>query len=130
MITSLRKSYPSRGMNPLVSNLQPTGDDADMVLVVDFGVIAKSELQQNYSIRGGQMEVSSQDRAVQEEREQSKLLVIYTSLSDIPPSPREPPEPLSDEPSVLSAEKEFGAPKADSFTKVTYFRTWYCSLSR
>jgi len=84
--------------------------------VVDLSVIDKSEHERNYSARGGIIEVESQEKAVQEERERSKLLVIYTSLSDIPSSPREPAEPYAGEQTV---EKSFGTPSPESLTMVT-----------
>lgn len=83
--------------------------------MVDFSVIEKGELERNCSSRGGEVEVASPESAIQEERERSTLLVVYTSLSDIPPSPREPSEPIAGEPSV---EREFGKPKPGSATKV------------
>lgn len=85
--------------------------------MVDFNVIEKSELERNYTTRGGRIDVESEEKAVQEERERSKLLVIYTSLSDTPSSPREPAEPYSGE---QASEKSFGIPNPEHFTKVRY----------
>ena len=83
--------------------------------MIDFGVIDRGERDRNCSTRGGEVQADSPEKATQEQREESTLLVIYTSYSDIPPSPREPSEPLSGDSSV---EKVFGLPKAGSVTKV------------
>lgn len=60
------------------------------------------------------MEVKSLERAIQEQRELSTLMVVYTSLADIPTSPREPSDPYSGE---QAQELMFGTP--DEKTKVT-----------
>ena len=90
---------------------------------MDFSVIEKSERERNYSTRGGEIEVKSEEKTVQEDRERSKLLVIYTSLSDVPSSPREPLELFSGEPSV---EQLFGNPKPESATKVSHTHDLAC----
>ena len=70
-------------------------------------VIGDDERQRQYTTRGGLLEVRSQESALQEQREISKLLVVYTSPSDIPPSPTEP----SDLPAEGPANEEiFGQP--------------------
>lgn len=86
--------------------------------MIDFSVIDKDQLERSCSTRGGTKEVESHEKVVQEERERSKLLVIYTSLSDIPSSPREPAEPYTGE---QTTEKDFGSPNPESVTKVTWF---------
>ena len=83
--------------------------------MVDFSVIEADELARNCSTRGGNMEVKSHERAVQEQRELTTLMVIYTSSSDIPPSPREPSNPYSGEP---VEERMFGSPPEE--TKVIF----------
>lgn len=93
--------------------------------MVDLSVMDKAEHERNYCARGGKIEVESQEKAVQQERERSKLLVIYTSFSDIPSSPREPAEPYTGEQTV---EKDFGAPNPESVTKVTFFRIYVLSI--
>ena len=79
----------------------------DISLVIDFTVVALEELERNYVSRGGKLEVKSREYDVQEQRELTTLMVIYTSPSDIPPSPREPSDPYSGE-SVI--EQTFGTP--------------------
>lgn len=51
--------------------------------------------------------MKSDERRAQEQRELSTLMVIYTTPSDIPSSPREPSEPFAGE---TSMEESFGAP--------------------
>lgn len=87
----------------------------NLAAVVDFTVIEPEELERNCITRGGNAEVKSRERAIQEQREQSTLMVIYTTLSDIPSSPREPPDPFSGD---ISTEQPFGDPTEE--TKV-YF---------
>ena len=81
---------------------------------MDFSVIEVDELARNCSTRGGKLEVKSHERAVQEQRELTTLMVIYTTPSDIPPSPREPSNPFLDE---HVEERMFGTPQEE--TKVT-----------
>lgn len=84
------------------------------LLVVDLSVIPPEELNRNYTPRGGKQSPESEEKAVQEQRELKTLMVIYTSSSDIPPSPREPIEQDSDD---FSPEQSFGSPEAE--TKVS-----------
>ncbi len=65
--------------------------------MVDFSIIPAEELSRNFTTRGGHMEVKSRERAIQEQRESTTLIAIYSSSADIPLSPREPPEPYSGE---------------------------------
>ena len=74
--------------------------------MVDFSVVDREERERNYCTRGGDVNVKSQERAIQEQRELTTLMVIYTTDSDIPPSPREPSDPYSGEPMT---EVSFGA---------------------
>lgn len=83
----------------------------------DFSVIDADELARNYTSRGGNVEIKSDERAAQEKRELDNLMVIYTTYSDIPPSPREPSEPYSGESTI---EQIFGTPIEE--TKVPPFR--------
>lgn len=78
-----------------------------LIAEVDFSVIDPGELARNYTNRGGKAEVKSDERKVQEQREMSTLMVIYTTPSDIPPSPREPSEPFTGD---TLMEESFGAP--------------------
>ncbi|MCJ1475153.1 hypothetical protein MMC13_003813 [Lambiella insularis] len=75
--------------------------------LVDFSVVEADELARNCTTRGGQVEVKSQERAVQEQRELTTLMSYYPTFSDVPSSPREPIDPYSGEKSV---ERAFGTP--------------------
>ncbi|MCJ1437640.1 hypothetical protein MMC27_007027 [Xylographa pallens] len=79
--------------------------------LVDFSVVETEELARNCSTRGGNVEVRSSERAIQEQRELTVLMAFYTSLSDVPPSPREPTDPYSGE---SSTELMFGAPSDET----------------
>ena len=71
-------------------------------------MIDEGELGRNYTSRGGKVEVQSQECAAQEERELNTLMVVYTSPSDIPASPREPVDPNADN---TTTEQSFGTPQ-------------------
>lgn len=60
----------------------------------------------NYVKRGGTQEPTSPEKKVQEHRESTTLMVFYTSLADVPPSPKEPPPPSEDE--IIPDEQAFG----------------------
>ncbi len=74
---------------------------------MNFDDIEIEERERNCSTRGGLVEVKSRERALQEQRELSTLMVIYTSAADIPSSPREPSDPYTGE---HSQEIMFGTP--------------------
>lgn len=79
--------------------------------LVDLSVVPPEELDRNYTSRGGKKSAESEEKAIQEQREMTTLMVIYTSSSDIPPSPREPIEQDSDD---FSPEQSFGPPEAET----------------
>ena len=74
---------------------------------IDFSVIGEYELARNYTSRGGNAEITSEERAKQDQRELTKLMVVYSSNVDIPSSPREPSDIFSGE---HSTEESFGSP--------------------
>ncbi|KAI9755278.1 MAG: 54S ribosomal protein L22, mitochondrial [Chaenotheca gracillima] len=75
---------------------------------VDFHLIPENERDRNCSTRGqGRTPVDSPESLAQDERETKSLMVVYTSLADIPFSPREPSK--SDD-SEFSPELSFGDP--------------------
>lgn len=78
-----------------------------MFSVVDFSVVPPDELNRNFASRGGKHTSESEEKAIQEQREMNTLMVVYTSSSDIPPSPREPLEQDTDD---FSPEQSFGPP--------------------
>ncbi|KAL8713761.1 MAG: hypothetical protein Q9220_002287 [cf. Caloplaca sp. 1 TL-2023] len=75
--------------------------------LVDLHDVPVDEVERNYTSRAGKMKAESEEKAIQEQREMSTLLVVYTSPADIPPSPR---EPLEQDPDDFSPEQSFGAP--------------------
>lgn len=85
-----------------------------MSLVVDLGDVPTAELERNYASRGGKLTPESEEKAMQEQRELNTLMVIYTSSSDIPPSPREPLEQDADD---FSPEQSFGPPSDETKVK-------------
>ena len=70
-------------------------------------MIEPAELARNCSTRGGNVEVKSHERAVQEQRELITLMAFYPTSSDIPSSPREPTE---SKPGSFVEERRFGSP--------------------
>lgn len=73
-------------------------------------MVEKDELERNCETKGGKVEVNSPERGVQEQRELTTLMVIYTTSSDIPSSPREPAEYSSD----VVTEELFGEPNEET----------------
>lgn len=92
----------------------------DTHTAIDFSVIEEQELARNYTNRGGKVEIKSQERDTQEQRELSTLMVIYTDHSDIPFSPREPSNPFYGE---QTKEESFGSPT--DVTKVSHRQAIY-----
>lgn len=81
------------------------------VLVVDLSVVPSGELNRNYASRAGRLQPDGDEKAKQEQRELNTLMVIYTSQSDIPPSPREPLEQDSED---FEPERFFGPPSDET----------------
>jgi hypothetical protein len=71
-------------------------------------IIFESEEQKgaNFIKRGGGQQPFSPEKAAQDHRESTTLMVFYTSPADVPPSPKEPPAPEADE--VIPDEVPFG----------------------
>ncbi|KAL8895989.1 MAG: hypothetical protein Q9192_003331 [Flavoplaca navasiana] len=78
-----------------------------MPRLVDFGDVPLVEQERNFSARGGKISAESEDKALQQERESKTLMVTYTVMSDIPPTPR---EPVDQDPDDFNPEQTFGAP--------------------
>ena len=55
------------------------------------------------------VEIISPERDVQRDRENGTLMAIYTSIFDIPPSPREPADHYTGD---FAPEQSFGPPDA------------------
>ena len=88
---------------------------ANDLIAIDFSVLPSEELAKNSTSRGGKAEITSPERAVQEQRELNTLMVVYSTHSDIPTSPREPSDPYSGE---QVKEESFGQPY-EAYTKVS-----------
>ncbi|KAJ5120181.1 Zinc finger CCCH-type [Penicillium atrosanguineum] len=71
-------------------------------------VVIESEEQKgaNFIKRGGEQQPSSPEKAAQEHRESTTLMVFYTSPADVPSSPKEPPAPDAEE--IVPDEVPFG----------------------
>ncbi|KAI8948306.1 hypothetical protein F4801DRAFT_581512 [Xylaria longipes] len=65
----------------------------------DYSVLDDVQREKNYITRGGTREINSEQKKIMEEYENRELMSIYTTLSEIPESPRSPPRKIS-EPSV------------------------------
>lgn len=72
-------------------------------------MIESDERGRNFGKRGGINEAKSPEKAIQERREATTLMVVHTSASDIPPSPREPPASAFEE-TLNSVVTLFGEP--------------------
>ena len=105
---SLLRKYYRIGISQRVSqNVNVSCSIAKNGTAIDFSVIGAYELARNYTSRGGNAEITSEERARQEQRELSTLMVVYSSNFDIPSSPREPSDIFSGE---HSTEESFGPP--------------------
>ena len=58
---------------------------------IDLSILSSADREQNFIKRGGTQIPNSLQREAQEHRESTTLMVFYTSPSDIPMSPKEPP---------------------------------------
>ena len=68
--------------------------------------LPSEDRSRNYIKRGGTQEPTSPEKKAQEHREATTLMVFYTSLADVPPSPKEPAPPSEDE--IVLDEQAFG----------------------
>ncbi|CAF9917668.1 MAG: hypothetical protein GOMPHAMPRED_001345 [Gomphillus americanus] len=64
-------------------------------LLIDHSDLPEDAKQDNYEAFGGSKKPTSPEKTVQEQRERSTLIAIYTSVADIPPCPKEPLDPYS-----------------------------------
>ena len=74
-------------------------------LFIDHSDLPEDAKQDNYEAFGGAKKPTSPEKTVQEQRERSTLIAIYTSIADIPPCPKEPLDPYS---GAVEKEVEFG----------------------
>lgn len=84
---------------------------------IDFSVVSESERKRNYiPFGGGEVEPSCPERDANVQRENATLMVFYSNTSDIPPTPREPPELLQEhEPTTTVV--NFGTPSDSVLTR-------------
>lgn len=57
---------------------------------IDFSNFPEEVLNKNMTSRGGRVEIRTPQQEIQEKREQTELMVVYTDASDIPSSAKEP----------------------------------------
>ncbi|KAI1112153.1 hypothetical protein F5Y14DRAFT_279165 [Nemania sp. NC0429] len=65
----------------------------------DYSVLDISRRDTNYVTRGGTREIMSEQKKVMHEYENRELMTIYTTLSEIPDTPRSPPRSAPEPPS-------------------------------
>ncbi|KAI9719046.1 MAG: hypothetical protein M1812_003676 [Candelaria pacifica] len=82
--------------------------------LVDFRAMKQKAVDINYAAFGGVLEVESEERRVQEQREARIPMEYYIDNSSIPPSPKEPPNPYSGEPSMTVS---FGEPSESAIVR-------------
>lgn len=87
--------------------------------VTDFSEIEDEERERNYITRGGNLQPDSQERKVQEQRDLSMLMVVYTSNSDIPYSPK---EPAVEDSQMRVEESKFGDPLSSTKARESEYR--------
>ncbi|OBT61245.1 hypothetical protein VE03_09662 [Pseudogymnoascus sp. 23342-1-I1] len=58
---------------------------------VDFSNLGEGYYGQAFTSRGGPVEFETPQQRIQTKREDTELMVVYTDVSDIPHSPKEPP---------------------------------------
>ncbi|EMC92347.1 hypothetical protein BAUCODRAFT_78523 [Baudoinia panamericana UAMH 10762] len=84
---------------------------------VDFTVIDDEERSKNFSRFGGSLQTESEERKAREQYEANTLIVFYPDRNDIPPTPKEPANPLNGEPAT--EKKVFGAPNRTFAARAT-----------
>lgn len=82
----------------------------ESLIAIEMENVSSEDQENNFIKRGGTKEPDSAEKLAQETREANTLMVFYTSPADVPPSPKEPPEPSQEEVEEFSAEQTFGEP--------------------
>lgn len=72
--------------NPAETPIHPWSESQ----AIDYSVLDASKREKTYTTRGGILEANSEQKHVMEEYENRELMTIYTTLSEIPDSPRSP----------------------------------------
>ncbi|KAF3482657.1 C-x8-C-x5-C-x3-H type zinc finger protein [Arthroderma uncinatum] len=65
--------------------------------VIDFSDLSEEDRNRNFTKTGGSQVADSPERVAQVQREATTLSVFYTSPTEIPTSPKEPPPPDNDD---------------------------------
>ena len=77
------------------------GDEEDdgpyNLRAVDLGPIPADKAAKNYSTRGGNVEVNTDQQRLMKAREDKELMAVYRDEADIPPTPKSPPSLPADE---------------------------------
>lgn len=95
-----------RVLSGMTSPPQSTHADPKLTVLETGSDLTPDDRARNYIKRGGTQEPTSPEKKAQEHREATTLMVFYTSLADVPPSPKEPPSPSEDE--IIPDEQAFG----------------------
>ena len=82
---------------------------------IDFNELPDEAKADNYFSHGGSRQPQSPEKTLQEQHERTTLIAIYTSKTDIPPSPREPIDPFT---GPYQEEKPFGVGEDDNWQKI------------
>ncbi|TGJ79998.1 hypothetical protein E0Z10_g8768 [Xylaria hypoxylon] len=73
--------------NPTETDIHPWATPRSL----DFSHLGNTQRQKNYVTRGGIREIDSEQKKLMEEYENRELISIYTTLSEIPDTPKSPP---------------------------------------
>ncbi|EFQ99567.1 C-x8-C-x5-C-x3-H type zinc finger protein [Nannizzia gypsea CBS 118893] len=81
---------------------------------IDFSDLLEEDRERNFTKTGGSKDADSPEKVAQDQREATTLSVFYTSPSEVPNTPKEPPPPDNDD-EPYSPLVPFGEP--DHFVK-------------
>ncbi|KAK8024654.1 hypothetical protein PG993_012720 [Apiospora rasikravindrae] len=88
----------------------------------DFSAIDDKKRQKSFPNRGGLKEVESGQAKYMEEYERRELMVVYTSASDIPESPKSPPRKSSE--AAPATQTRYGQLPSDKAEFLEVHRRW------
>ncbi|KAK7947158.1 c-x8-c-x5-c-x3-h type zinc finger protein [Apiospora aurea] len=88
----------------------------------DFSAIEDKKRQKSFPNRGGLKEVESGQAKYMEEYERRELMVVYTSASDIPESPKSPPRKSAE--AASAAQTRHGQLPSDKAEFMEVHRRW------
>ncbi|KAK1828394.1 hypothetical protein QBC39DRAFT_154237 [Podospora conica] len=70
-------------------------DEWEDLTAIDFSVLPAEKRAETFVTRGGLKEFETEQQKFMQDREAKELMVVYTDVADIPPTPKSPPfEPL------------------------------------